>query len=32
MTANQNNDQDLQENLKTINPIMIIRLSYLITS
>lgn len=32
MTANQNNDQDLQENLKTINPIMIIRLSYLIIS
>ena len=32
MTANQNNDQDLQENLKTINPIMIIRFSCLIIS
>ena len=32
MTANQNNDQDLQENLKTINPIMIIGLSYFIIS
>ena len=30
ITANQSNDQDLQENLKTINPIMII--SYLIIS
>ena len=32
ITANQSNDQDLQENLKTINPIMITRLSYLIIS
>ena len=32
ITANQSNDQDLQENLKTINPIMIIRFSYLIIS
>ena len=32
ITANQNNDQDLQENLKTINPIMTIRFSYLIIS
>ena len=32
ITANQSNDQDLQENLKTINPIMIIRFSCLIIS